>query len=41
MESRLARFLIKAGTGVTLVFLYAPLQLADNQITISPVEWTN
>ena len=25
MESRLARFLIKAGTGVTLVFLYAPL----------------
>jgi putative spermidine/putrescine transport system permease protein len=25
MESRLARFLIKAGTGVTLVFLYTPL----------------
>jgi len=25
MESRLARFLIKAGTAVTLVFLYAPL----------------
>ena len=25
MESRLARFLIKAGTGVTLFFLYAPL----------------
>jgi len=25
MESRLARFLIRAGTGLTLVFLYAPL----------------
>ena len=25
MESRLARFLIKAGTGVTLLFLYVPL----------------
>ena len=25
MESRLARFVVKAGTGITLVFLYAPL----------------
>ena len=25
MESRLARFLIKAGTGITLLFLYVPI----------------
>ena len=31
----------RAESHFRLVFLYAPLQLADNQITISPVEWTN
>ena len=41
LQRRIGSHQRRAESYIHLVSLYAPLQLMDNQITVSPIEWTN